>query len=165
MTHTLRNQILDRFVDDVFVIMKRDKIEDFYKQIESLHVKLKFTTEVENDGRPAFLDTEIKRNPNKSLSVAVYRKPTHTDQYLNANFHHLDSVNNSVIPSLFYRAKSITSNLDNLDNYLKRISNVVEANEYKLDDICKVTRKISKPRQNIEADKEKSIFVEIKYKI
>ena len=37
--------------------------------------------EVESNGELAFLDTLLKRN-NGEISVLVYRKPTHTDQYL-----------------------------------------------------------------------------------
>ncbi len=67
-----------------------EKVQDCYfnKHIDSLHEKLKFATEIENDGKLAFLDTEIQWNSNKSLSVPVYRKPSHTDRYLNANSHH-----------------------------------------------------------------------------
>ena len=106
-------------------------MKDFYNHINSLHVKLKFTTEVEKDGKLAFLDTEVQRKADKSLSVSVYRKPTHTDQYLNAGSHHLDSVKNSVVSSLFNRAKAITSDLEDLDKEYKRISSVLKANEYK----------------------------------
>ena len=37
--------------------------------------------EEESAGELAFLDTLLKRN-NVEISVLVYRKPTHTDQYL-----------------------------------------------------------------------------------
>ena len=37
--------------------------------------------EEESNGELAFLDTLLKRN-NGEISVLVYRKPTHTDQYL-----------------------------------------------------------------------------------
>ena len=150
-------KVWERYVDDVFVIIKKEKMEDFYNHINSLHVKLKFTTEVEKDGKLAFLDTEVQRKADKSLSVSVYRKPTHTDQYLNAGSHHLDSVKNSVVSSLFNRAKSITSGLEDLDREYKRISSVLQANEYKQDHIRKVTKRMSKPRQNPEVDKEEPI--------
>ena len=37
--------------------------------------------EEESNGELAFLDTLLKQN-NGEISVLVYRKPTHTDQYL-----------------------------------------------------------------------------------
>ena len=63
-------------------------MEDFYSHINSLHMKLKLTTEVEKDGKLVFPDTEVQRNVNKSLSVSVYGKPNHTYQNLNASLHH-----------------------------------------------------------------------------
>ena len=37
--------------------------------------------EEENNEELAFLDTSLKRN-NREISLLVYRKPAHTDQYL-----------------------------------------------------------------------------------
>ena len=45
----------------------------------------------------AFLDTLLKRN-NEEISVLVYRKPTHTDQYLHYSSHHQTSCKESAVP-------------------------------------------------------------------
>ena len=42
--------------------------------------------EEESHGQLAFLDILLKRN-NGEISVLVYRKPTHTDQYLHYSSH------------------------------------------------------------------------------
>ena len=49
----------------------------------------KFTMETEENSRFPFLDTLIQRNSDSTISVRVYRKPTHTDQYLKFTSHHL----------------------------------------------------------------------------
>ena len=54
--------------------------------------------EEESNGELAFLDTLLKRN-NGEISVLVYRKPTHTDQYLYYSSHHQTSCKESVFPS------------------------------------------------------------------
>ena len=46
--------------------------------------------EEESNGELAFLDTLLKRN-NGEISVLVYRKLTHTDQYLHYSSHHQTS--------------------------------------------------------------------------
>ena len=44
--------------------------------------------ETEKDNKLAFLDTAVLREPDGRLTISVYRKPTHTDQYLAYNSHH-----------------------------------------------------------------------------
>ena len=56
----------------------------------------------------AFLETLLKQD-NGEISVLVYKKPTHTDQYLQYSSHHQTSCMESVISSLFNRAYSITT--------------------------------------------------------
>ena len=61
---------------------------------------IKFTMEEESNGELAFLDTLLKRN-NGEISVLVYRKPTHTDQYLHYSSHHQTSCKENVVSSFF----------------------------------------------------------------
>ena len=75
-------KVWERFVDDVYSILKRTHLENFFHHINNLHQNIKFTMEEESNGELAFLDTLLKRN-NGKISVLVYRKPTHADQYLN----------------------------------------------------------------------------------
>ena len=56
--------------------------------INSLDNNIKFTREEEEDGTLPFLDTLIVWEECDSIKVKVYRKPTHTDQYLHFNSHH-----------------------------------------------------------------------------
>ena len=76
-----------------------------------------------------FHNTEVQWHTNKRLSVSLYRKCTNTDHYLNAQSHHLNSIKDSVIFFLFNRAKSITSDSQDLNTERDRITRVIEANE------------------------------------
>ena len=127
---TLRAQkVWERFVDDVYFILKRTHFENLFHHINNLHQNIKFTMEKESNGELAFLDTLLKRN-NGEISVLVYRKPTHTDQYLHYSSHHQTSCKESVVSSLFNRAYSIITNKDDLHKENARIKQVLKENGY-----------------------------------
>jgi hypothetical protein len=75
-------------VDDTFVIRPHGpgKLSEFRDHLNSVHEKIHFTMETERDGHLPFLDTNIYRKPDGSLGHKVYRKPTHTNLYLNSQF-------------------------------------------------------------------------------
>ena len=100
-----------RFVDDTFVIHKEVNKQDFLQHINSVDPAIKFTVEDnKEDGSIPFLDTIVKPEANGSLPITVYRKPTHTDQYLQWDSHHNLSAKFSVINTLSHRAKTVCSN-------------------------------------------------------
>ena len=59
------------------------------------------------DGAIPFLDTIVKPEADGKLSITVYRKPTHMDQYLQWDSHHHLSAKYSVINTLTHRAKTV----------------------------------------------------------
>ena len=70
----------DRYVDDTFVIHKEANKQSFLQHINSVDPAIRFTVEDnKEDGSIPFLDTIVKPEADGSLSITVYRKPTHTD--------------------------------------------------------------------------------------
>ena len=98
--------------------------------------------EEESNGELVFLDTLLKRN-NGEISVLVYRKPTHTDQYLHYSSHHQTSCKESVVSSLLNRAYSIITNKDDLHKENARIKQVLKENGYQKSIISKIFRRIT----------------------
>ncbi|XP_076471154.1 uncharacterized protein LOC143301037 [Babylonia areolata] len=82
--------------------------EDFTTHLNKQHPAIKFTYEVEENGSIAMLDTRITRTET-GLAFSVYRKPTHTDQYLQFNSHQPLEHKLGVIRTLTLRAKTICS--------------------------------------------------------
>ena len=117
-------------------------MEHFFHHINNLHQNIKFTIEEESNGELAFLDTLLKWN-NGEISVLVYRKPTHTDQYLHYSSHHQTSYKESVVSSFFNRAYSIITNKDDLHKENARIKQVLKENGYQESIINKIFRKIA----------------------
>ena len=79
-----------------------------------LRLTIKFTVELEKDGTLAFLDTLLRRKDDGSLDVTIYRKPVHTDWYLNIQPRHPSHVKRGLVLCLYDRAKSITISQNNL---------------------------------------------------
>ena len=109
--------------------------------VKNLHQNIKFTMEKESNGELVFLDTLLKRN-NGEISVLVYRKPTHTDQYLHYSSHHQTSCKESVASSLFNRAYSIITNKDDLHKENARIKQVLKENRYQESLLVKSLREL-----------------------
>ena len=100
-----------RYVDDTFVIHKEANKQGFLQHINSVDPAIRFTVEDnKEDGSIPFLDTIVKPEADGSLSITVYRKPTHTDQYLQWDSHHHLSAKFSVIQTLSHRASTMCSN-------------------------------------------------------
>ena len=99
-----------RFVDDTFVIHKEVNKQGFPQHINSVDPAIKFTVEDnKEDGSIPFLDTIVKPEADGTLSITVYRKSTHTDQYLQWDSHHHLSAKFSVIHTLFHRVSTVCS--------------------------------------------------------
>ena len=77
------------------------------------------------------------------MSVLVYRKPSHTDQYLRYSSHHQTSCKESAISFLFNRAYSIITNKDDLTKENARISQVLKENGYQESIISKIFKRIT----------------------
>ena len=99
-----------RFVDDIVSIIKRENLEQFHNHMNALHAKIQ-----ESDGELPFLDTLLKRKPDGTISVLVYRKQTYTDQYLNYNSNLPAKTKDAVVSALFRRAKDRISDKDDLE--------------------------------------------------
>ena len=95
-------KVWKQFVDDVYYILKSTNLENLFDHINNLHQNTKFTMEEESNAELVILDTLLKRN-NGEISVPVYWKPTHTNQYLHYSSHHQTSCKESVVSSLFNR--------------------------------------------------------------
>ena len=100
-----------RYVDDTFVIHKEANKQGFLQHINSVDPAIRFTVEDnKEDGSIPFLDTIVKPEVDDSLSITVYGKPIHTDQYLQWDSHHHLSAKFSVIQTLSHRASTVCSN-------------------------------------------------------
>ena len=94
-------------MDDTWVKIKSQDVPLFTEHINSVDAHIKFTREDAKDGVLAFLDCEVKVGVGGRLFVSVYRKPTHTDQYLRFDSHHPLEHKLGVIRTLYHRADNV----------------------------------------------------------
>ena len=120
-----------RFVDDTFVVIKTSHKEEFFKHIHSIEDSIQFTAEdTKADGSLPFLDALVTPQADGTLSTSVYRKPTHTNQYLQWDSHHAISAKYSVISTLFHRAKEVCSTKQQLEEEQEHIQQALSSCKY-----------------------------------
>lgn len=136
-----------RYVDDTFVIWPhgRDSLGEFLSFLNSQHQDIRFTMEIESDGHLPFLDVLVTRYPDGKLGHTVYRKPTHTDRYLNALSHHHPAHKQAVINTLVQRAFSI-SEPEALSSELRHVTHTLIHNNYRAHDIHRTISRHYNPK-------------------
>ena len=120
-----------RYVDDTFTIIKKENRNSFPQHLNSIHPNIKFICEeVRSDGPMPFLDILITPEEDGSLSTSVFRKPTHTDLYLQWDSHHTISSKYSVAGTLYHRAKTVCSNSQLLQKEEDHLCKVLKECKY-----------------------------------
>jgi hypothetical protein len=127
-----------RYVDDTFTIMNKAESSEFTTHLNSLDADIKWTTESEelvNYGdktirQIAFLDSMVVTDEQGTLTTKVYRKNTHTDQYLNFASNHPIEHKRGVIRTLKHRAEGIVSDDQERDKEVTHIKTVLKVNGY-----------------------------------
>ena len=113
-------------MDDTFFIQKEENKQNFLQHINSVNPAMQFTVENnKEDCAIPFLDTTIKPENAGKLSITVYRKPTHTDHYLQWDSEHHLSAKYTVISTLTYRAKTVCSNPELLQKEMEHLRKVL----------------------------------------
>jgi len=88
-------------------------LQQFFNLLNGIEPTVHFAQETESDGVLAFLDVKLTREHTGYLDYTVYRKPTHTDRYLNLRSDHPLQHKKAVIKTLLCRAKLLTSSEPN----------------------------------------------------
>ena len=144
-----------RFVDDTFCIMNSAILQEFFQHINKIEKSIKFTMEKEENSSIAFLDINVTRREDGSFKTSIYRKPTHTNRYLNFQSNHPNSHKRSVVNSLINRAKMLVSDERDQRKEINLVKKTLRANGYSkhfLRDYVKTEQmKEEKPTSNVFA--------------
>lgn len=149
-----------RYVDDIFIIWEHgdDELLKFFELANKQHQNIKFTIELENDRTLPFLDTLVIRTDNK-LKFKPYKKPTHTDRYLDAKSHHHPAQLQGTITTMFKRLTR-TCDSEYVDEETEKLIVTFEKNGYSRGKIQKIIQKAKKiKKENREAENSTRITI------
>ena len=135
-------KIWKRYVDDTFVIQLESQKEEFFHHINQVDTSIKFTLEEAGpDGSIPFLDLLITLDADGTLTTKVYRKPTHTDLYLQWDSNNNLASKYSVINTLTHRAKTLCSTPESIKQELEHLEKVLTGCKYPRWTIRKILQK------------------------
>ena len=104
--------IWKRYVDDTFAKLKKIHVLQFMEHLNSQHERIEFTSEELIERKLAMLDTELNVKEDGHLKIKIYRKPTHTDQYLMFDSNHHISQKLGIISTMKHRINTLITEDD-----------------------------------------------------
>ena len=97
-----------RYIDDTFLLFtSKDHVKKFHNYVNSKHIKMNFTYELEEENKLSFLDVLIFRNDG-IFCTSLYRKPTFSGLYTNYNSYIPEEYKKGLIFCLLFRAFSFS---------------------------------------------------------
>ena len=150
-------KIYERYMNDIQRSIKESLVEAKLHEINTLHPNLKFTLEVEQDGKLPFLDMCII-HINNELHSKWYQKPSDTSLVM--NFHALapKKYKRLVIQRFVYRIYRASSHWCYVHEGLTKAKEILEQNQYPpqfYDSIFKETlEKIIVGKENVNVNME-----------
>ena len=112
---------------EVHGVTRTDQVNKFLEHLNSTDLHIKFIIELPGIDGLSFPDTLTKPTPN-SIETRLYRKPTHTDRYLDYNSNHPISAKLSVIHTPIHRAKQVCSIPEFLAKEMYHLHQVLQDN-------------------------------------
>ena len=140
-------KVWKRYVDDSFCIIKRNAVNSFHNTLNAIDQHISFAIEEENNNQVAFLDVLVTRR-NNTLIVDAYRKPTHTDRYLDFFSHHDKRHLFSTAETLLQRATKLPSTKQGKETELIHVNDALRSNNYPQTVISNILRKKSSTQRN-----------------
>ena len=145
-----------RFVDETFVITMAEHSQPLLQHINNQDPHIQFTVEEPTQqGTLPFLNTLVTLQPNNTFSTSVYRKPTHTDQYLHWDSNHHITAKQSFYNTLVHRDNIVSSNQETLNKELHHIKEALQACQFQnwaLNQLQQKFLKINQSNNNTNQD-------------
>ncbi|CAH1272571.1 Hypp4886 [Branchiostoma lanceolatum] len=153
---TCRPKLWKRYVDDVMEIVKRGVQQELTDHLNNTDPtgNIQFTYEEEQNGTLPFLDTLLVRKEDGTVKLLVYRKTTHTDQYLNFQSHHPLHQKLGVIRTLLDRCNAVVTEEQDKQLETQHVERALSRCGYPQWAFKKVEQQRSRPKQKGKSKKQ-----------
>ena len=105
-----------------------DPAESFNQCLNSIHPRVRFTREVEEDGKIAFLDVLAHRQENGQLITQIYRKPTNTNVIIKPHSCHHPAIHITTFKGEMCRINRLCSTQEQIKREVNFLLDVFEDN-------------------------------------
>ncbi|XP_035672164.1 uncharacterized protein LOC118413102 [Branchiostoma floridae] len=146
---TCKPKLWKRYVDDVAEVVRRGAQQELTDHLNSIDPtgNIQFTYEEEKEGTLPFLDTLLVRKEDGTVKLLVYRKSTHTDQYLNFQSHHPLHQKLGVIRTLLDRCNTVTTEDQDKEQETQHVKRALTRCGYPQWAFNKVEQQKKRPKQ------------------
>ena len=124
---SLSPKIWKWYVDDSFCIIGKEGVLALHDTLNSIDTDISFTIETECNRKISFLDTLVSHR-NGVIVVDVYRKPTHTERYLDFNSHHNSQHKVITASTLLDRALNLPNSFEGKKQELNYVYAALDSN-------------------------------------
>ena len=144
-----------RYVDDILEKIKRGSLHQLTGHLNQQDEtgNIKFTDEMEQDRELPFLDVKLIVNPDGSIRLKIYRKTTHTDQYLMFDSHHPLEHKLSVVRTLLTRNDTIVTDAEDHKEEEAHIRSALRMNKYPDWAINRVKKELADKKAGLQKPK------------
>lgn len=132
-----------RYVDDVLILFNgtNRQLENLHTYINSIHTKIQFTLEKEENKTINFLDLTIK-NENQRHTFKIFRKRTQTNHTIHNSSHHPAQHKIAAYNHMLHRLNNIPMSDDDYNDEIRTITQIATKNGYSERMIHRINRKI-----------------------
>ena len=148
-------------MDDILEVVKKGSVKKLTEFLNELHDSndIKFTYEVDQGGQLPFPDLLLNKTENGALKLQIYRKLTHTDQYLNFSSYHPIEHKLSVVRTLLERSQCLVTKIEDRKQEDSQVEEAFRTREYPKWTFNKVRRQIESERDKNDQGPDSNVIL------
>eukprot|EP01026_Neomeris_dumetosa_P036576 TRINITY_DN29544_c0_g1_i1.p1 TRINITY_DN29544_c0_g1~~TRINITY_DN29544_c0_g1_i1.p1 ORF type:complete len:491 (+),score=17.83 TRINITY_DN29544_c0_g1_i1:2-1474(+) len=124
-------RIWQRYQDDIFIVVDRNKIEQLLKELNQIHRDIKFIFETEENGQLNFLDVSLIRAEGGQIKTKVFRRfGKENFRTLDFESYHEHCTKKGTAKSLFIQAKNYSSDDKDAVSERKNVRQILKTSNY-----------------------------------